>query len=170
VTQFSDPAWWPRRPERAPAPISLARIVFGGLLPLALVAGLIVYSETRHGAAPTTRSLAAYERCARTHRAPHHGGPPPGATCANLLPPGTTIGTFGPPSAAEQRFQLCLQNTVARAPRPRFGGGPPGGGRPGGFDAAVAVCEQLAQSGTGAGTAGGTGTATATTSGSLPKL
>jgi len=171
ASQFSDPAWWPKPPPQPPKPISMTKIVFGTLLPVAalIVGGILVFNQ-HTSSASSTRSIAAFDDCLKAH------GYEPGRTdssqtsaavraCRNKLPPGTQLPRSGGNSRGgnAQAFNDCIRSSTA------------GLGR-GGFSAldrqkfeeAIEVCRALVQ-GSGSGSAPPPTTTTTSTS-SAPSI
>jgi hypothetical protein len=171
MTQFSDPAWWPKPPPKPPTPISIRKVLFGTLLPILAVAGFAAWVITQHHSSEpsATRSIAAFESCIRAH------GVTGGSTsadqarqasqaCAGKLPPGTRIGSFGgstdrPTASEEEAFNECMRSATAGIPRR------PGSAESDAMRNAVDMCRALTQT-----TSGTTTTAPATTTTTIPSV
>jgi hypothetical protein len=163
MAEFSDPAWWPKPPPKPPVHISLPTIILGSLVPIGLVAVVATLILTQRGHHPATvRSIAAYESCLSSRGA----GPAQAGrgdlsrqarrACAGLLPPGTAVGTIGPPSApnsAQAQFETCVRDAIGSLPD--HGGGRFGRARASALRAAESVCQTLAAGSPGAGGPGG---------------
>ena len=166
AAQFSDPAWWPKPPPAPPKPISPMKIVFGTVVPAIALVGLVIFIVTQsrgHGSSvSTSRSLAAFDSCAKAH------GVAPGEqlsgakgrqvleACRDKLPPGTQVGSFGAApqqDTPQQQFAECVQNATAGLPHGGFGGGRFGGRPSSELRSAVSVCRSLVESASGGTTA-----------------
>jgi hypothetical protein len=161
MTGFSDPAWWPKRPPRPPAHVSLPKILLGSLVPLGLVTAVVVLVVTQRQHGPTTvRSVAAFQSCLDSHLGRRGGASTAGGRtgasaqalhdCEPLLPEGVAVGSLAPSSAAanaaEAQFQSCLRNAMAGLPRRGLGFGRFGGRPSSAVRAAIGVCQTLASS------------------------
>jgi hypothetical protein len=154
---FSDPAWWPTPPPKAPRKISTATIVFGTILPVVVIVIVVVaiVGQKKHSSgAETGRSLAAFEACMRsegassaTERSNSRFLEQDAQACKDHLPRGVAVPSFAPPSGADQAsqraFAECMQAATANSSRGR-GGGPFGGSSArDAFRKAIATCRSL---------------------------
>jgi hypothetical protein len=123
MTEFSDPAWWPKPPPKPPKAIPLTKILFGTLLPLVVALGVGIWIFTRHGA-PTpvlrAQSIALFESCMQAHGSPvGRGGGSAAAfqACADRLPPGTQLNGLTQESASQEQeqhvYEQCMQSATA---------------------------------------------------------
>ena len=156
-TDFSDPAWWPTPPPKPPRKISTAAIVFGTIVPVAVIAivAVAIVGQKKHAsAAETGRSLAAFEACMRgegasspTERSNSRFLDQDAQACRGHLPKGMAVPSFAPPSgadeAAQRAFTECMQAATASISRSRVGGPFGGGSARDAFRNAVATCRSL---------------------------
>jgi hypothetical protein len=164
ATQFSDPAWWPKPPPQPPKPVSIRKIMFGTVVPIAaVVVGAIVVFTMHTNSASSTRSIAAFDACLKAHGASQGSSGRPtrdaARACQDKLPPGTRIGTFGTESSAQEQFDECLRSALAGIPRGDLRD--PGGRQA--YENAVQVCQTLIEGRGGSTTIGQTTTTTTPT-------
>jgi hypothetical protein len=156
-TDFSDPAWWPTPAPKPPRKISTAAIVFGTVVPVAIIAIVIVaiVGQKKHAsAAGTGRSLAAFEACMKaeganspTERSNSRFLEQDAQACEGHLPKGVAVPSFAPPSgadeAAQRAFTECMQAATANISRSRVGRPFGGNSARDAFRNAVATCRSL---------------------------
>jgi hypothetical protein len=156
--EFSDPAWWPKPPPKPPRRISTAAIVFGTILPLAVIAIVVVaiVNQRKHstdGAAG--QSLTAFEACMRdqgaetpSERSNSRFLQQAAVACRGHLPKGMQLPSFTPAApvdqATQQAFEQCMQEATANLRR-RGPGGLGGSGVRQAFENAIAVCRRLVE-------------------------
>ena len=58
-SRFSDPDWWPTPPPKPPKAPSVAKLVFGTLIPALAVVGVVVGMSTFAGSGHRTKTTAA---------------------------------------------------------------------------------------------------------------
>jgi len=163
MSEFTDPAFWQRRPPEPPKGVPISKIVYGTLIPLVAIAALAIWVVTQQGnGTKVVRSLAAYNKCLVSHvsRQAGHG---PGTSfeafqaCDKFRPAGVETGVVGQTSAAEARVEECIRNSTANLPHGGFGRGGPSAA----FRAAIAACQSLA--GAPAASSGASGAASGST-------
>ena len=159
ASEFSDPAWWPTPPPEPPRTVSMTKVVFGTLLPVAagILITVVVLTQKHHHSAADSHSYAAFQACFEAQ-----GGDSPAArtntrllqedaeACRDHLPPGTKLPSLAATlneQAAQAAFQKCMQAATANLHHGFGGGG--FGGRFGGssaekaFEKAVALCRAV---------------------------
>jgi hypothetical protein len=157
ASQFSDPAWWPTPPPKAPAGAPIWKIVLGTLVPLgiAVIGGVLIVTRTSHSshATPANKSIPSFTACLKSHGFAGAEEAPDSSkvqeaegACADRLPDGTQSGAFlvRPTQAQEKQFSACTR-TAVRQPRrvgPFSSGGSVSGYRKS-LQRAQAVCAAL---------------------------
>ncbi len=159
ASEFSDPAWWPTPPPEPPRTVSMTKVVFGTLVPIAagVLILVVVLNQRHHHTAVDSHSYAAFQACFEAQ-----GGDSPAArtntrllqedaeACQDHLPPGTKLPSLAATlneQAAQEAFQKCMQAATANLRR-GFGGGGFGSrfgsssGRQA-FEKAVALCQAV---------------------------
>ena len=155
--EFSDPAWWPKPPPKPPRKISTAAIVFGTILPLAVIAIAIVaiVNQRKHSTDAAGKSLTAFEACMRdqgaetpSERSNSRFLQQAAVACRRHLPTGMQLPSFTPSApvdqATQQAFEQCMQEATANLRR-RGPGGIGGSDVRQAFENAIAVCRRLVQ-------------------------
>jgi hypothetical protein len=155
-TEFSDPAWWPTPPPKPPRKVSTATIVFGTIVPIAIIVIVIVaiVGQHKHASAATGRSLGAFQACMKsegasspTERSNSRFLQQDAEACQDHLPKGMALPSFEPPSgadeAAQRAFAECMQAATANISRSRLGGPFGGSSARNAFQNAIATCRSL---------------------------
>ena len=166
ASQFSDPAWWPKPPPQPPKAISMTKVVFGTLLPLAaLIAGGILVFSQHTSSASSNRSIAAFDACLKAHgyvagRSDSNATEAAVRSCRNKLPPGTRLpgGGNGSRGGNAQAFNDCIRSSTAGLGHGAFS---PADRQK--FEEAIEVCRALVQGSGGGGAQPPSTTTTSTT-------
>jgi hypothetical protein len=130
ASQFSDPAWWPKPPPKAPKAAPVWKIVLGTLVPLAIaVAGavlIVMRASHSSNAGPANKSIPSFTACLKSHGFAGAEQAPDGSkvreaegACADRLPDGTQSGAFlvRPTQAQEKQFSDCTRTAVSQPRR-----------------------------------------------------
>jgi hypothetical protein len=181
--KFSDPAWWPKKQPEPLKAVSLPALVIGTLLPLAAIAGVVVFVVTRHhthrSSVVVTRSIASFTACLKTHGV-IAGAEQDGqklraaaALCNAYLPVGTQLRAFeAQPTGSSSRngaaFESCMQAALANVPRPASAAGVAAFRKA--IDNASATCRAITRTAGGGNAPPAQTTTTTTTTSSTPPI
>jgi hypothetical protein len=153
ASEFSDPAWWPTPPPKPPSTVSVTKVIFGTLIPVAVavVIAVLFLTQKDHHSAADTHSYAAFQACFEAQ-----GGDTQAArtntrlleeaaqACRDHLPPGTSLPSFTVTAGqerAQQAFQKCMEAATANLHHgfSRFGGS----SNREAFEKAIALCQAI---------------------------